>query len=151
MAHALAVRAGGFDGVLDDRRQLDLLYAELDLALADPAHVEKVVNQPDELPDLTLNHVHHRLSRFPVRGSQPQDLQGVADRGERIAQFMGQHREELALAAVGLPQCLFGALTLDDFHLQVLVGLHLPATLRPATDERRRTARNSDGHWRTAA
>ena len=35
---------------------------------------------------------------------QPHQLQGVADRGQRVAQLVGEHGQELVLAAVGLPQ-----------------------------------------------
>lgn len=41
-----------------------------------------------------------------VRG-EPQNLQGVADRGQRVAQLVGQGRQELVLAPVGVPQRSF--------------------------------------------
>ena len=41
----------------------------------------------------------HRRRR---RRRMAEDLQGVADRGQRVAQLVGEHREELVLAAVGL-------------------------------------------------
>ena len=41
-----------------------------------------------------------QLRRRPALGAQ--DLHGVADRGQRVAQLVGQHRQELVLAPVGL-------------------------------------------------
>ena len=41
-------------------------------------------------------------SPSPLR--QPQDLRRVADRGQRVAQLVGEHRQEFVLAAVGLRQ-----------------------------------------------
>ena len=49
----------------------------------------------------------------PVRAQQ---LHGVADGGQRVAQLVGQHRQELVLAPVGLAQRLFGLLALGDIH-----------------------------------
>jgi hypothetical protein len=89
MVHAFAQRAGAFDGVVYDRRKLDTILAELDLAPADAAHVDQVVHQPHHLPDLTLHHLERRMDGLPIAARQPHDLQGVADRGQRVAKLMG--------------------------------------------------------------
>ncbi len=47
--------------------------------------------------------------------------EGVADRGRGVAEFVGQGRQELVLAAVGLTQ-RSSALTLGDLLLERLVG-----------------------------
>ena len=44
------------------------------------------------------------LEHRPVHGRLPEDVQGVADRGERVAQLVRQHRQELVLQPVGLAQ-----------------------------------------------
>ncbi len=41
------------------------------------------------------------MDGLTVAARQPQNLQGVADRGERITQLMDQHRQELVLAFCG--------------------------------------------------
>ena len=49
-----------------------------------------------------------------VAGRQPHHLQAVAERGERVAQLVGQQGEELVLPAVGLLQRLLGPLPVGD-------------------------------------
>ena len=61
VVHALVQRADGLDGLLDDGRELDALFAQLDLASRDAAHVEQVVDQPRHLADLALQHLGRRL------------------------------------------------------------------------------------------
>ena len=39
---------------------------------------------------------------------------GVADRRERVAQLVGEHRQELVLPPVGLPERLLGSLPVGD-------------------------------------
>ena len=43
-------------------------------------------------------------SAFAVAAAQAQGSRGVADRRQRVAQLVRQHRQELVLAAVGLGQ-----------------------------------------------
>ena len=79
-----------------DGGQLDALRPELDLAAADPRDVEQVVDQPRELPDLPLDDLAAPV--LDVLGLRVhQELDGVGDRGQRIAQLMGQHGQELVL------------------------------------------------------
>jgi hypothetical protein len=44
----------------------------------------------------------------------PQNLQGVADRGERVAQFVGQHGQKLVLAAISFGQGFLRLLDVCD-------------------------------------
>ena len=67
----------------------------------------QVVDQPGEVLDLPLHHRAHVLRRRRSSASPSlQDVQGVADRGQRVAELVGEHRQELVLAAVGLLQAL---------------------------------------------
>jgi hypothetical protein len=50
---------------------------------------------------------------------QPHDLQPVADRGQRVSQFVREDCQELALAAARLPFGLFGPLAVGDVHEDV--------------------------------
>ena len=68
----------------------------------DAGDVEQVVDQADQLLDLPLD--HGRGSPRRSRGRRPRSRmisQRVADRRQRVAQLVGQGREELVLAAVG--------------------------------------------------
>ena len=108
VAHLLDERAGRLDGALHHARQFDPLLAEFQLVAADPAHVHQVIYQPHHLPKLPLYQSSGLLQcrRF---GCKPDDLDGVADRGQRIAEFVGQQRQELVLASVGFPKLLVAA------------------------------------------
>ena len=66
--------------------------------MAHARYVEQVVNQPGQLLDLTLDHLRDLLKLGIGRTLQAEDLHGVADRGERVAQLVSQHRQELILA-----------------------------------------------------
>ena len=63
---ALTDRPSGFDGVMHDRRQFDRLPAKFDLAQADAAHVQQVVDETHHLPDLTLHHLGHAFDLLLV-------------------------------------------------------------------------------------
>ena len=66
--------------------------------MAHARHVEQVVNQPGQLLDLTLDHRGDLLKLRIGRTLQAEDLHGVADWSERVAQLVSQHRQELILA-----------------------------------------------------
>ena len=115
-------RANGFDGLVDDRRQFDALLAQLDLAARDAAHVEQVVDQPrpSARPAAPASRTPSS-TRLPLAAAEAQHSAGVADRRQRVAQLVGQHRQELVLAAVGfgqvrrqLPQVVLEPLSLGD-------------------------------------
>ena len=61
---------------------------------------------------MTARYVDRQL--LVVGRRRVQDLDGVEDRRQRIAQLVRQHRQELVLAAIGLAQLLLGALALGD-------------------------------------
>ena len=101
MAVRLDLRAGRLDGALDHRPQVDPGLAEFQLVAADAADVEDVVHEPHHLAQLPL---HHRTGLLPCLrlGRQAQQLQAVPQRDHRVAQFVGQGRQEHVLVAVGL-------------------------------------------------
>ena len=104
----------GLDGQLDHRLQLDRLLLEHDLAAGDPRDVEQVVDHPRHLLDLVLDHLDRPLEVGAAQALDLHDLDGVADRGQGIAQLVGEHGEELVLAPVGLPEGLLHALAIVD-------------------------------------
>jgi hypothetical protein len=109
------------DRGIEDRFQIAPRYSQLDLVATDAGDVEQVVGQPHELLDLP----QHRLMKTVEFGDIVSDerpcLKRVADRRERIAQFVSKHSEELVLSLVSLSQRLLDAAPLGDFFLQRLV------------------------------
>ena len=87
----------------DDRGEVDALAPELDLATADPRDVQQVIDQARELADLAIDD----LAR-PVMGLLGawlrQELCGIGDRRQGVAQLVGQHGQELVLAAAPRPR-----------------------------------------------
>jgi hypothetical protein len=73
---------------------------EPELPLADPRHVEEVVEQVRHVPDLAADHGTGSRGRFRASVVPLEDLERVHDGRERAAELVGQRREELVLAAV---------------------------------------------------
>ena len=95
--------------------QIDALAAQLQAIVGDAADVEQVVHEPGHQCDLTLDHLRHAIDeRIRLRAAF-QERHRVADRCQRIAQFVRERRQELVLAPIGVPQRLeelfFGELT----------------------------------------
>ncbi len=85
---------------VDHRCEIDRLLTQLDLAQRDSGHFHQVVDQPRHVADLPIHHLQDtRPALAELR--QPQHADRVADRRERIAQLMREHREERVLAPVG--------------------------------------------------
>ena len=62
------------------------------------------------------------IPRPPVAGGHfLDDFHRIADRRQRVAQFVRQHGQELVLALAGLDQPLLDSAALDDFALQAAV------------------------------
>src|SRR5690349_5560951 len=101
--HARLDRAG------DCRLKIDDLVLELDLTLADTADVEQIVEEPRHLVNLALEHRVQRFVRGVASCSASQHLGDVANRRQRIAQFVTEHCEKLILAAIGSAQKLLDA------------------------------------------
>ena len=90
----------------DHGGDFDRLLPKVDLATHDSRDVEQIVDQANQVMYLPFHHVPRLLQ---CRSIDPRDLQyleGVADRGERVAQLVREGREELVLATVGLGQLL---------------------------------------------
>ena len=97
-------RPARLDRAADDGGQLDRLLAQLDLA----AVMRETSSRSSTSRTMWLT---CRSIISPTRSAvgscwpvEPQDVQRVADRRERVAQLVGEHGEELVLAAVGLAQ-----------------------------------------------
>ena len=111
----------GLDGVLQHGGELRMLLAQFQLVTGDATDVEQIVHEPDHLCQLSL----HGLLGLPENVAAAvrafHDLQHIVKRRERTSQFVGQDRQELILAAVGLLELdkhavrlLFGTLAVGD-------------------------------------
>ena len=81
------------------------MLSEPNLAARDAGDIEQVVDEPDELSHLPLDDVARPVAALLV-GGQLEDGHGVVDGGERVAELVGQHGQELILAAVVLAEGL---------------------------------------------
>ena len=96
----------GLDREADCGSQVHGRPLELDAAAGDARHVEQVVEQPREVVRLAAHHAARALRARLERGARVDERDRVHDHGERVAQLVGQHGEELVLAAVGAHRLL---------------------------------------------
>jgi hypothetical protein len=114
MLGTLGQRAARFDGLIHHRRQFDPLPLELDPATANAAYVEQIVYEPGHLAQLPVHRGADLLDHVGVAVRSLQDLQHVAERGERPSQFVGQRGQKLVLDAVGVAQRVLRPLPLAN-------------------------------------
>ena len=82
--------------------ELEPFGPDLELAAADPRDVEEIVDETRELIALAVDDPLNASRRLFPRRRMGQDVRGIANRGEWVAQLVREHGEELVLAAVGL-------------------------------------------------
>ena len=85
-----------------DGRDVNRLLLEPDLAAGHPRDLLQVVNQLAELAQLVVDHVAGPAQVGVVHAALLHDPQGIADRGQGIAQLVTQYGQELVLAGIGL-------------------------------------------------
>ena len=102
------------DGLLDDLAEIEQRPLDLDLAARDAGDVEQIVDEASEVPALAFDDVDAPGGVAHLAGRLAEDGDGVADRGERIAELVGQHRQELVLAAIGLAESFGRFLAIGD-------------------------------------
>ncbi len=95
-------RAARLDGALEHRAEVDGLLAQLDAAPRHARDLHEIVDEPDEVVHLALEHLVDLRGGGRVEPRRAQDLQAVANRRERIAQLVSERGEELVLAPVRL-------------------------------------------------
>ena len=88
-----------FDGGGHQRREVERFTTQLDFVGRDTGHVQQVVDESHELPDLTLDHVssacRDRASIVNFQG-----LQREPYRCQRVPELVREHREEFVLALI---------------------------------------------------
>ena len=126
---------GRLDRLPDDRGQVHDLPVQLDLAPVDPGDVHQVVDQPRQVDDVAARPSPARPpSAVAVR--PPHQVQRVADRGQGVAQLVGQGGEELVLAAVRLLQLAVEPGVLDGDRRARGQVLGQPQVVRPVAPAR---------------
>ena len=103
--------------------QFDAFFAKIDLAQADAAQIQEVIDQMHHLRHLSLHHRADAIAGVLIAACQAHDLQAIANRGQRVPQLVGQRGEKLVFALVLLAQpddqaitLLLAALALGDVH-----------------------------------
>ena len=102
------------------------------LAAGHARGVEQVVEQPRHVRDLTLDHLRDRR-RHRCLGCESGEQRGrVADRRERVAQLVREHRQKFLLPEVGGNRRIGEPVRLQRGEHQVFVRLshHLAVVLR---------------------
>src|SRR6185437_6097479 len=85
----------GLDRALDDLREVDLTLVEQQLSARDAAHIEQLAHDALEVAALAVDCLTHRLEHRVTEPLLLHQHHGVADRSERIAQLVREHRDEL--------------------------------------------------------
>ena len=110
---------------LHDGGEGDALGPQADLPVRDPGDVEEVVDQPDQMGHLPLDHLSRLCGAGAVLLAVPearQDLRRVPDRREGIAELVREGGEELVLPAIDVAELLLGPAPLG--HLRRERGVH---------------------------
>ena len=145
VVHARRERAGRLDRLLDDRRQLDVARLRSSiLPRVMRLTSSRSSTRRDSWPTWRSIISDACAQRGPSPRAEPQRPQRVADRRERVAQLVGQHRQELVLAAVRLGQVgrELAQVVLQPLPLGDVLADGREATGRP----RRRAAQDLVGH-----
>ena len=127
---------------------VDRLARSAILPLRDARDVEQVVDQARHVRRLPLDDLAARRARRRSRRAVARISTRVADRGQRVAQLVREHGQELVLAAVGLAQ------RVDQVGVAIVLRLAQPQErahvggrpprarwARPGSRRRRRRAR----------
>ena len=95
-------------------RARSALSARDDLSAGDPGDVEQVVDDAGHVLDLLGDDVDRPVEVGPARPFDAHDLNGVADRSQRVSQLVGEHGEEVILALVGVAERFLHSLAVVD-------------------------------------
>src|SRR5690606_39029865 len=87
-------RENGLDRPLKYLLDGDFLSRQVELAGGDPSDVQKVVDQPAQVVELALDDRQGRLELAAAARGHADDLDGVGQRRQRVAQLVRQRRQE---------------------------------------------------------
>ena len=101
MSLAADQRFRGLDRHVHASRDINHFAPQLDATPGDPRHVEQIIEQSSEMHGLPLDDADQR-SLILLRHEPSQQLGGIGDRRDRIAQLMRQHCEEFVFTTIRL-------------------------------------------------
>ena len=101
-AGALQLLAEVLGGVSEEGRKVEPLGAKVDLSPRDAGDVEEILQQVSHVACLAVDDLTDALEAGLLQLQLLQDDDRVPNGGEWVAQFVGEHGEELIFAAVGL-------------------------------------------------
>jgi hypothetical protein len=87
-------------GLREDHAQVDSTSTQLQAAISYPRDIQEIIDEMGHLSDLALYQSARRLVRGAVDRAGLQDMQGAANRAERVAQFMGNLRHDVVASLV---------------------------------------------------
>ena len=122
VAGAVEQRLRQLDRTLDRAGDVQPLAAQRERPAHHARDIEQVFQQPGHLRDLAVHHVAAPVALDGVDAGHAQQAQCVANRRQRVAQFVRQHGDEIVFAAVGLVQRQFGQLARGDVHRHAVVA-----------------------------
>ena len=89
-----------------------MIAPQFDLVAGHPAYIQQVLQQQGHLRHLALDHVATPRKLWIRHGALAQDPDRVANRRQRVAQFVCEGGDEVVLAAVRNFQRLFARVQL---------------------------------------
>ena len=104
VAAAVDRAVAGGDSRLDHALDRNRLTHERDLALRRPRDVDQLLDQMPHARDLSVENFAQANQDGVAVLERAQHAGGVGDRRQRVAQLVREHREELALSALGQAQ-----------------------------------------------
>lgn len=99
-------RAGCLDLTFYNSIQSDSFELKVDSSRPNSRDFHQIVNEASQLSHLTINHGASLILELVVLLLKTQQLHGVGNRGQRVAEFMTDYRQELVLAAMQVDQRL---------------------------------------------
>ncbi len=93
-----------FDRQFNHLRQQQRFALELDAPHRDARDVEQVVDDAGELNRLAAHDLGRALRRLVITDEPRNQLGGITNGRQRIAQLVSQHGEEFVFAAIRVPQ-----------------------------------------------
>ena len=78
-----------FNGGTQHCRQFHALLAQRQLVAGDARDIHEIVDQPSHILQLPIDNLHRRSRIFRTRALELQDVYRIANRGERIPEFVG--------------------------------------------------------------
>lgn len=102
--HLIEGRLRGDDRLMEHFGELDRFHSKLDAAARDSRHVEQVVDEAGQMRQLATHDGQLVVERLAALASDTDELKRGHDRRKRIAQLVGEHRQKLVLAPVGVTE-----------------------------------------------